>query len=133
MDLILQQMQYFLASFLCGVLLFFLYDFLRILRLLIAHSLLMNLIEDLIFWIAASILAFQMIFRENNGILRVFSIVAFVAGMYGYFSLAGNRFSSGMAAALHKILWPVGRFAKKVLKKVKNLLKKCYKHFIMKI
>ncbi|MBP3703850.1 MAG: spore cortex biosynthesis protein YabQ [Lachnospiraceae bacterium] len=132
MDLILQQMQYFLASFLWGVLLFFLYDLLRIFRKLIHHGLAAVLLEDIIFWVISSVFVFRMVFEENNGTLRLFFILAFVGGMYAYFLLAGNRFSSWIAKWIHNILWPIGRGVKKVMRNVKNLLKKCGKHLIMK-
>ena len=132
MDMILQQLQYFLASFLWGVLLFFLYDLLRIFRKLISHNLMAVFMEDITFWVVASVFVFRMVFEENNGILRLFFIFALVAGMYAYFCLAGNRFSDWMAKWIQGILYPIGHCFKKVLKSVKNILKKCTKHLIMK-
>lgn len=133
MDIIVHQLQYFLASFLWGVLLFFLYDLLRILRKLIPHGLSAVFLEDLLFWLVASLFVFRMVFEKNSGILRLFFVFAFVAGLYVYFLLAGNRFSSWAAKVLHNILWPIGRAIRKVIKIVKNFLKKCRKHLIMKI
>ena len=132
MAMILQQVQYFLASFLWGVLLFFLYDLLRIIRKLISHSLFAVFIEDIIFWVVASVFVFQMVFEKNDGILRLFFVFALVSGMYTYFCLAGNRFSAWIARRIQGILEPIGHFFKKVLKSVKNILKKITKQLIMK-
>ena len=88
--------------------------------------------EDITFWVVASVFVFRMVFEENNGILRLFFIFALVAGMYAYFCLAGNRFSDWMAKWIQGILYPIGHFFKKVLKSVKKILKKCTRHLIMK-
>lgn len=133
MERIILQIQYLLASFFCGIILFFVYDFFHVVRKLIKHSRFIVFLEDLFFWSAASIFVFLMVFQRNNGILRGFAILAFSLGMMLYYFLAGNRFSSWLAGLIHKILYPVFRVVKKVYKKVKYLLKKLRKTFIIAI
>ena len=133
MEMIVRQLQYFLAAFLYGVLLLFMYDFLRIARRLIPHSVPVVMLQDLIFWSAAAVFVFRMVFETNSGILRGFAAVSLAFGMYMYYLLAGNRFSSWVAGLLHKMLYPVFRGIKKVQKKAKNLLKKYMKTRIIAI
>lgn len=132
MEMINSQLLYFLASFLWGVFLMFLYDWLRIFRKLIPHRLAVTTIEDVLFWLVSSIFVFQMIFERNNGIPRIFFIVAFAGGMIAYTVLAGERFVNMIAGLIRKILHPIIKGGKKVAFFVKNLLKKDKKSLIMK-
>ena len=76
---------YFLFhSFLMGILITVLYDVLRILRKIIPHNILAISLEDFLFWAACSLLIFFVLIRENNGILRWFSVAGAMAGMFLY-------------------------------------------------
>lgn len=76
---------YFLFhSFLMGILITVLYDVLRILRKIIPHNILAISLEDFLFWTACSLLIFFVLIRENNGILRWFSVAGAMAGMFLY-------------------------------------------------
>ena len=56
MEMIIGQLWYFGASFLWGIVLMFLYDFLEIFRCRVRHGKLWLFIEDWIFWLVAAIL-----------------------------------------------------------------------------
>ena len=75
---------FLLHSFLLGVGMAFLYDILRILRRVFAHSTSMVSLEDLAFWIHCAGKVFLLMFHESNGNLRWFAVLGALAGMYLY-------------------------------------------------
>ncbi len=81
---IVNEMTFFLHSFLMGILITFVYDGFLILRRLIRHSLFLVSLEDMIFWIACAIGVFYMLYEENNGILRWFAVLGATMGMILY-------------------------------------------------
>ncbi|MFV0341647.1 MAG: spore cortex biosynthesis protein YabQ [Anaerocolumna sp.] len=81
---ILVELRFFGASVLWGVLLLVIYDCLRIERRLISHNSFFVAVEDIIYWMVASILIFRMMFNLNDGIIRGFSILAMLIGMLIY-------------------------------------------------
>ena len=78
------ELQFFLISILWGGLLLLVYDGLRIIRRIIKHDSFFVAVEDLIFWVAASLFIFAMMYKENNGIIRGFSVMGMAIGMVLY-------------------------------------------------
>ncbi|MHB8131733.1 MAG: spore cortex biosynthesis protein YabQ [Mobilitalea sp.] len=78
------ELQFFLISILWGGILLLVYDGLRIVRRLIKHDSFFLAVEDLIFWVLASVFIFAMMYRENNGIIRGFSVMGMAIGMVLY-------------------------------------------------
>lgn len=78
------EMHFFLTSILWGVLVLLAYDQLRILRRIIRHNSFFVAIQDLLFWVLASVFIFAMIYVENSGIIRGFSVMGMVIGMIIY-------------------------------------------------
>lgn len=93
-------------SFLTGIGLMIVYDLLRVIRLVIRHREIWMGVEDVAYWIYASLMTFTLLYRENDGIIRAYVIVAVFAGM-AFYDVSVSRF-----------------FFK--------LLKKCKKYFKMK-
>lgn len=89
-EFILSEVNFFLASFVWGIILFFAYDVLRILRNVFRHGKAVIAIEDIGFWIASGILIFRMMYRMNNGTIRWYAIIAIVASMKLYQILASH-------------------------------------------
>lgn len=81
---IVNEVTFLLHSFFMGILITFAYDGFLILRRLIRHNLFLISVEDLIFWIACAIGVFYMLYEENNGILRWFSVFGAAMGMLAY-------------------------------------------------
>ncbi len=81
---IVDEVTFFLHSFLLGAVISFVYDGFIILRRLIKHNLLLISLEDMIFWIACAIGVFYMLYEENNGILRWFAVFGATLGMIAY-------------------------------------------------
>ena len=78
------ELQFFAICILWGGLILLAYDFLRVIRRLIKHGTVLLAAEDLIFWTISAVLIFAMIYRQNNGIIRAFSIMGMTAGMLLY-------------------------------------------------
>lgn len=73
-----------------GIKLALFYDILCIFRLLISHSNLLVSIEDFFFWIYAALLIFRMQLEQSDGVLRGFSILGMILGMFLYHKLLGE-------------------------------------------
>jgi spore cortex biosynthesis protein YabQ len=142
------ELQFFLISILWGGILLLAYDVLRILRRLVKHGVFLVAVQDLIFWLVASLFIFTMIYRENNGIIRGFSIIGMMLGIILYhFSISDilvkavtkliQTLLSPFKAAIHQVirflrfLWTKGKKGinnllfrlKKIRKSVKITLK----------
>ena len=123
MEMITGQLQYVFASFLCGVFLMFVYDFVLVFRHIKKHGKISLLIEDWLFWAIAAIFVFQMIFALNNGILRSFFVMAFLFGMLLYRKVVEKRLQNGILSMLHLIIRPYVWIIGKIRKKRKKSLK----------
>ena len=81
---IMNEITFFVHSFLLGIIITFVYDGFVVLRRVIRHNLVMISLEDMIFWIACAIGVFYMLVEENNGILRWFAVFGATLGMLAY-------------------------------------------------
>lgn len=113
------ELQFFLISILWGAIVLLAYDALRILRRLIKHSGFFLAIEDLIFWVVTSVFIFAMIYRENNGVIRGFSVMGMTIGMVLYHYILSDLVVSLITKLILTLLSPF-LF---VVKKVKWLLR----------
>ena len=78
-----------------------LYDVLRVFRMLIRHSWLWVGLEDLGYWIFAGFAVFYLLYRENDGALRLYVISTVLLSMIAYDRLLGAFF--------RKVLKKMGR------------------------
>lgn len=78
------ELRFFITSLLWGVILLVSYDVLRIIRRVIKHNAFFVGLEDVIYWVIASVLIFQMMYKQNSGIIRGFAILAIFTGMLIY-------------------------------------------------
>lgn len=74
-----------------GIKLAFIYDGIRILRILISHKNIIISLEDLFFWIYATWIIFQLQLEKSEGVLRGFSILGMILGMFLYNKILGER------------------------------------------
>ena len=109
--------------YLVGSLIVFAYDFLRIIRRLIVHNNFFVSLEDLIFWVITSVFIFSMLYKENNGIIRGFSIAAMLIGMLVYYYLFSDLFVNGVSKFIKFIMGPAIRFFVKIKKGLKKYCK----------
>lgn len=83
-EFILSEVNFFLASFLWGAVMFLVYDLLVILRKVIPHAKFMVAIEDIGFWVTAGILIFRMMYHLNDGVIRYYAVISTILGMKIY-------------------------------------------------
>jgi len=106
----------FLAMAAFGVAAGFVYDWVRLLRRLVSRGGLAAQIEDVLFWILASGVAFFFLLRLNFGEVRGFAIVGMFLGMFLYFVAvspvfmrAAIRVTDAISAAARKVMLPIVR------------------------
>ena len=73
-----------------GVKLTFIYDGIRMFRILIKHKDIFVSAEDIIFWMYVAIVIFDMQLKQSNGMFRGFCILGMLLGMYLYSKLLGE-------------------------------------------
>ena len=83
-DLIMWELGYMGQCLFLGAELMFFYDILRILRIVIPHSIAVISIEDVLYWIIAGILMFMLLYKEDAGNIRWFAIAFTTVGMLVY-------------------------------------------------
>lgn len=74
-----------------GVKLTFVYDGIRIFRILIKHKRIVASIEDVFFWMYSAAIIFEMQLEQSDGVLRGFCILGMILGMYLYSKILGER------------------------------------------
>ncbi len=133
------ELQFFLISILWGVIILFVYDFLRIFHRIIKHNTIILAIEDIIFWVVASVFIFAMIYNSNNGIIRGFSVIGVSLGMVFYHYTISNFIVNSITKLIKLLLTPftmaikmVKRFYCRVrsrIRKIRNFIfKRLKKH-----
>lgn len=79
------QAKIFIFTVILGLIIGFIYDFIRFIRRIIVHSLLAIQLEDLVYWILMAVFAFMAILRANYGDIRPFLILGLFIGIVLYF------------------------------------------------
>lgn len=98
-----------------GIILAFVYDFIRIVRRIIPHGMVWIAVEDIIFWASCGVVTFVVSFWENDGNLRWYTIVGVIVGAYLYHNTISGIWVKTITAILK---FPVN-LIKKALKKLK--------------
>lgn len=124
---IIKEVEFLGYSFLTGVLILILYDILRIFRRVFIHSAGAIGVEDFMYWMLVTFFIFSMLFRENNGAIRWFSVVGIFLGMVLYnvtISLFFVKYVSLFFIKIRKLIEKILQFILKPLKKRKKGLKR---------
>jgi spore cortex biosynthesis protein YabQ len=124
------EIHFFLVSLLWGGIILLTYDALRIIRRLIKHGTFFLAFEDLIFWITASVFIFSMMYGQNNGVIRGFSVMGMMIGMIIYHFMFSNFIVNIVVKAIKILLRPfslVINILKKWIRFVVSRLKKAVK------
>lgn len=107
-----QELAFFCRAFLSGVILTVSYDLLRIFRNVKEHTIVFMGIEDFLYWCMAGIFLFSMIYGENDGVIRVYTLCSAGLGALVYhkgMSTPVVRGSTWVLKRLGKLLgFPVG-------------------------
>lgn len=123
-DAILVELRFFGISVFWGMLLLVLYDLLRILRRIMKHNNFIIAIEDIFFWITCSILIFRMMYQQNNGIIRGFSILAMLLGMLLYHECLSERLVTILSSILNKVIQGISKLISLFLRPLRYIIKK---------
>lgn len=118
---IIEELRTIGIAFVSGAFITFIYDLLRVFRRIIAHGNVWIGIEDFLFWIWTSFWIFSVLYRTNDGSLRIYTILAMVLGMIIYHKTVSEPF-----------VRITGGFLKKILRFLVLPLKKLWKAIIMK-
>lgn len=150
----MNQIYFLICSVFTGIIITLVYDGIKIIREVIRHNGFFIAIEDVLFWIFASLFLFMMLYRVNDGTVRWFSIAGTGAGMWIYKKVAGQYIVEIVSTIINKALYLVFRFftllfapikwiiskilaafrkVKKVLNKENNKVKKKLTHNIKKV
>lgn len=133
---IIVELQFFMTSILWGALILLAYDILRIFRRVVKHNYFFIAIEDLLFWVITSVFIFAMIYNENNGIIRGFSIMGMAIGMLIYNFTLSPLVVKLISKLILLLLGPF-RFINNSLKKlsrfIQRKLQKLYKLLWMRL
>ncbi len=113
------ELHFFLISILWGIMLLLAYDVLRVFRRLIKHGIFFVALEDLIFWVCASLFIFAMMYEENDGIIRGFSIMGMSLGMVLYHYILSDFIVNNITKLIRTLLSPIVF----VLNKIKKIIK----------
>lgn len=93
------------AAFLSGALITIVYDLIRIFRRVIAHGNLWIGIEDFMFWVWTALWIFSVLYRENDGNLRMYTILSMVLGMLLYHKTISEPLVKFTAKILKRLFW----------------------------
>ena len=118
---IIEELRTIGIAFVSGAFITFIYDLLRIFRRVISHGNVWIGMEDFLFWIWTSFWIFSVLYRTNDGSLRIYTILAMVLGMIIYHKTLSEPF-----------VRITGGFLKKILRFLVLPLKKLWKAIIMK-
>lgn len=124
---IIQEAVFFLHSVFMGVIITFVYDWFLIIRKLIKHGVIWVSLEDFVFWIACGLGVFNMLYRENNGILRWFTVIGAMLGMACYKWLVSKIFVQIMSTCIYKIMRFLFKILQIIVKPITWLFKKLRK------
>ena len=73
-----------------GIKLTFIYDGIRMFRILIRHKNIVVSLEDIFFWMYAAVVIFEMQLKQSDGMFRGFCILGMLMGMYFYSKILGE-------------------------------------------
>lgn len=93
-DAVIPELELLAFSFLSGVICFFAYDLLLVLRIFFRPSWLIEKAEDILYWLAASVFVFSVIYVKNSGVIRAYSVLGMLAGMILYRLLMRDRITA---------------------------------------
>ncbi len=116
---------FLLHSFLLGVLITLMYDLFRILRRIIPHGVFLISLEDLVFWILATVGIFYLLLLENNGMFRWFAVIGSGVGMLLYRKTLSGPFVTLTAGGVNAVLHFLGKVLWKLSAPLRFLLHRC--------
>lgn len=118
-ELVQWELEYVAVTVTVGIGLAVLYDCLRIWRRLVPHGIVWLSVEDILFWMAASLITFMVCFVEDAGNIRWFAVAGEIIGALMYHNTIGLFLVKYVSYIL---LFPF-RIVKKALKNLSKSFK----------
>ena len=103
-EIIRLESRVFVLFVLHGICLLLCSDVLRSWRIAVSHGPLWTGLEDFVFWCAAALRTFVLIFLYQDGILRLYTAAAMALGMLLYHKIASRWVVKGISEALCRIV-----------------------------
>lgn len=85
-----QEVVFFCHTFLTGVFLAFCYDILRIFRNLVTHHPFVTGMEDIVYWCFTGFFLFSVLYKENDGVIRIYALFSMSLGAWLYHTGPGE-------------------------------------------
>ena len=95
---------FLLHALLMGIFITFIYDLLRIFRLVVPHNGFFVSAEDLLFWVYCGGEVFLLMYHESDGTLRWFAVLGALAGMYLYMKFVSPFFVKYISSSLKRLI-----------------------------
>lgn len=121
---IVEESNFFLYSVCMGIIITFIYDWIRLLREMIPHNTFFVSIEDLLFWFFTSCAQFFLLYKMNNGMVRWYSIAGAFIGMILYKKSIGQYMVVVCSKMIRKTLHVVHRLFMYAISPIRWLLRK---------
>lgn len=83
-DSVMVELYIFCMSIMLGIIMSFVYDIIRVFRKVITRGTVIVAIEDIVVMFVAAIITFNMIYKNNNGIIRSYIIIGILLGITLY-------------------------------------------------
>lgn len=120
---ILVEAEFMLQALFLGLILYFLYELIKIFRKVIPHGKVSMGFEDVFYWLGNTYLIFKLLFKYNYGIIRWFVILGVGTGMLICKITLGEWFEKYISLGISKVI----EIWKKVINSIKKLINKSQK------
>ena len=120
-----------LYAFFTGALISFIYDFLRVKRRVVKTGAIMLGVEDILFWLFASLISYIALFTSNDGQVRSFTIIGFIFGIFMYYKFI-SKFVIKIFVSILKLLIKIIRSILKFIFRIIIFISSPFK-FIFKV
>lgn len=118
---------FFIQAVFTGMVLFAVYDVLRVFRRVFIHGILLVSVEDVIYWIFCAIYMFGIVLRENSGGIRCFFVAGVMFGAVVYYYGLSRYVVGFISKIVKKILDVVSKVLKTLFSPLNRLVIFCEK------
>lgn len=116
-----QELVLFFRTLLFGAALAVIYDSLKILRNTVDHNGFLRSVEDFLYWCFAGISLFVLLYRENDGAIRIYAVFGIMLGAWFYHVTISTFLVNILTTLLSKIKRIIKILLKPFVKRRKRL------------
>lgn len=127
-DLLQWELSTVLSSAFLGMAAAFIYDCIRVVRRIIRHKKVWTIaVEDIIYWVCMSFLAFSATYNLSNGAVRGFMVVTAILGALLYRAVLGKYYVKYMTKLINFLIKPLKKIGGLINIKLGHLKELCKK------